>query len=380
MASRLNNDQSTQGPSGPTDLTNTHSIDPTHTDPSHEDLTCTTPDSEATDAEDWQAAPSSSTQQPPFRAFRINTPQELELLTALEIHRPFTAEYGNKEAAWERVYQYLKTQDEKRESKLYETLKPETCKRRWKTMRKMCEESKKYLSRASGTSPLPSREMDKIQSLCDEEEVGKAQTEQARLSRKNKKDQTQQNHVNGTWLRDKALQHQPMKRMRIDMSSHTESSTSSNAVAPSLFHVEESTFLPSEISTSSHAGSSTPSSTGSHNLTPSTALSPLPLSVGPDITMRTSLIDLQSLIDRSDQDSIMLREQRMAFCDMKDIFMRDISERKKERAEQKESERERMDTAQRQHNDLMSCIKEQQTAMARQQEILLAIVNSIKEK
>jgi hypothetical protein len=62
------------------------------------------------------------------------------------------------------------------------------------------------------------------------------------------------------------------------------------------------------------------------------------------------------------------------------IFMRDIGERKKERAEQKESERERMDTAQRQHDDLISCIKEQQTAMARQQEILLAIVNSIKEK
>ncbi|KAF9152127.1 hypothetical protein BGX20_005228 [Mortierella sp. AD010] len=115
MASRLNNDQSTKGPSSPTnptDLTNTHLIEPTHTDPSHEDLTCTMPYSEATDAEDWQAALGSSTQQPPFREFRINALQELELLTALEIHCPITAEYGNKEAAWERVYQYLKTQDE----------------------------------------------------------------------------------------------------------------------------------------------------------------------------------------------------------------------------------------------------------------------------
>ncbi|KAF9342100.1 hypothetical protein BGX26_008365 [Mortierella sp. AD094] len=233
--------------------------------------------------------------------------------------------------------------------------------------------------------------MDKIQSLCDEEESGKAQAQQARLNKKNKKDQTQQNNVNGTWLRDMALQYRPRKRMRTDMSSDAGSSTSSNAIASTLFHVEGSTFLRSEESTSSHAESSTsnshrltPSSTSSsmdsHQFTPSTALPPVPLSVGPDVTLRTGMIDLQSIIDRADQESTMLREQKMALYDMKDIFVKDIGERKKERAEQKESERERMDTAQRQYNDLISSLKEQQTAIARQQDILFALVNSMKEK
>ncbi|KAF9196437.1 hypothetical protein BGZ49_002829, partial [Haplosporangium sp. Z 27] len=152
-----------------------------------------------TDEEDWQTEAASSSQ-PPFRAFRPNTEQESELLTALEIYHPFTAVYGDKETTWGKVFDYLKLQDRIREKKglpsWYLNLKSETCKRRWRALRALWEQHSKYLDKASGVSPLPSREMDRIEVLYEEETAGKDQAQRAKVDRHNKRQLMEENQIN----------------------------------------------------------------------------------------------------------------------------------------------------------------------------------------
>ncbi|KAF8968416.1 hypothetical protein BGZ46_010888 [Entomortierella lignicola] len=301
-----------------------------------------------TDEEDCQAEPIWSSQ-PPFRAFRPNTEQESELLTALEIYHPFTAPYGDKETTWGKIFDYLKLQDQIRESKglpsRYLNLKAETCRRRWRALRGLWEQHSKYLEEASGVSPLPSREMDRIEALYEEESAGRDQAQRAKVDKHNKRQLMQENQISGTWLRDQAILGQPRKRIRINK--------------PTSVPTPSSPDLPS----SSLIAPSVPPPT------PSTAAtSPRPLTNSGSGTWRPSVVDIQVLVDRADQESALFREQRATLFDMKDIIEKDIEERRNERAEQKQST-----------EALLSIFKEQQTTIARQQDLMFQMMQRMQE-
>lgn len=98
-----------------------------------------------------------------------------------------------------------------------------------------------------------------------------------------------------------------------------------------------------------------------------------------NITSMANMTDMQALIDRADQDSALMREQREALHELKDIFIKDIGERKKERAEQKQSEKDKIEIAQQQHNDIVTSIKEQQSSIARQQDLMFELIKQLKK-
>lgn len=332
---------------------------------------------EETEEEVWQpeasspphVLPGSLTQPPPFRKFRIGSPEEAELLTAIELHRPFIALYGDKVAAWGRVRSYLTIQDtlrmKRREQVWYTDLKQETCKRRWSMLRKLYEQHQAYLEKASGVSPLPSRELDRIQALYELEESCKQQSNQAKESRQQKREQIQQNRVNGAWLRDQALQYHPRKRIKCNSTSPVHAESTPGGSLPSR--------SPSIIQTESTQG-------GSLSLSPS--LSPTTTeSISSHKPWSQHLLnstDIQALVDRADHDSALLREQREALNELKEVFLKDIGDRRKERAEQKQSDRERMEVAQHQHNDIVNSINEQQKNISRQQDLMFEMIQQMK--
>ncbi|KAG0361836.1 hypothetical protein BGZ54_008909 [Gamsiella multidivaricata] len=101
-----------------------------------------------------------------FRAFRKGTTEELLLIRAIAVHRPFAAKYGDKLPAWERVVAWLKEHDQQRQQEqplqnlIFTNVTARCCQSRWETIRaayaKTLEENADHA--LEPTPPTPSEE------------------------------------------------------------------------------------------------------------------------------------------------------------------------------------------------------------------------------